>query len=85
MTNQQTLKQGKNECEIIGVLKENNLEIKPLLDKTTGAPYNAIRGDIVVKVNEHDEHKVKVFRKELTKAGAESKLFKEYKTRCSCT
>ena len=80
MTNQQTLKQGKNECEIIGVLKENNLEIKPLLDKTTGAPYNAIMGDIVVKVNEHDEHKVKVFSRELTKAGAESKLFKEYKT-----
>lgn len=80
MTNQQTLRQGKNECEIIGLLKEKNLEIKPLLDKVTGAPYNAIIGDIVVKVNEHDEHKVKIFSKELTKAGAESKLFKAYKT-----
>lgn len=80
MTTENKLREGKNNCEIVGILKENNLKIDKLLDKNTGAPYNAIMGDIVVKVGEHDEHKVNLFSKELTKAGAESKLFKAYKT-----
>lgn len=79
--NANTLREAMNQITITGILKENNLEIRnDLKDKSTGAPYTAIMGDLVIKVGKHDEHRVKFFSKELTKAGAVSKLFKSYKT-----
>lgn len=79
--NQNTLREALNQFTITGTLKENTLEIRDdLKDRATGAPYKAIMGDLVVKVNEHDEHRIKLFSKELTKAGAVSKLFKAYET-----
>lgn len=78
--NKQQLREGTNKVDIIGVLKEKDLEVKELTDKKTGVKYNAITGDLVVKVGENGEHKIKIFAKEKTKAGAVSKLFKAYQT-----
>lgn len=81
MTNKINLREALNQFSITGTLKENNLEIRDdLKDKRTGAPYTAIMGDLVVKVGENDEHRLKFFSKEMTNAGGESKLFKAYKT-----
>lgn len=76
-----TLREAMNKWTITGTLKENNLEIRDdLKDKKTGTPYTAIMGDLVVKVNEHDEHRIKFFSKEKTNEGKDNKLFKAYKT-----
>lgn len=81
MTNKINLREGLNQINVTGTLKENNLEIRDdLKDRRTGAPYTAIMGDLVVKVGENDEHRLKFFSKELTNAGGENKLFKAYKT-----
>lgn len=74
------LREGKNQITIVGVLKEKDLKIDTLINKVSGNPYEAIMGDITVKVGEDGEHRVKLFAKRLTNAGAESKLFKAYQT-----
>lgn len=84
MSKTNELREALNQFQVVGTVKENNLELRTgkdaLIDKRTGAPYNAILGDIVVKVGETGEHRVKFFSKEMTNAGAVSQLYTAYNT-----
>lgn len=67
----------KNRVEIIGTLKEYNLEIKN--SKTNGSEF--ISGDIKVDAildDKLNEFTIQFFAKKLTQNGAESKLFESY-------
>ena len=79
--NKQQLREALNQFTITGTLKEKNLEVKnDFTDKETGAKYTAIAGELVIKVGDDGEHKIKLFSREKTQAGGISKLFKAYQT-----
>lgn len=69
------LNQGLNRVEIVGTLKEKNLEIKK---KEDGSEY--ITGKLTIKSEETNEIEVSLFANKLTNEGKESSLFKGYKT-----
>lgn len=81
MTEQkQLLRQATNVVEVVGIAQESTLELKVYNDKKTGAPYNAIKGEVTVKISEDESQVVSYFTKELTKKGEVSKNFKSLTT-----
>lgn len=74
------LRQADNKVKIVGTLAELNLEIKSFPERDGSGEYEAITGDIVVKVNEDESHTINYFAKKYTKNGSENKNFKALKT-----
>lgn len=72
-------KQADNEVKLVGLVVENNLEIKDFNEYKDGAPtggkYNAITGSLSVQVAPNETHQVRIFSKELTNAGAVNRQF----------
>ena len=77
---EQVLREAINKVEVVGIAQESTLELKVYNDKVTGAPYNAIKGEVTVKINEDETQVVSYFTKELTKKGEVSKNFKSLTT-----
>lgn len=82
MTNTNTpkvWKQAPNSVNLVGVVSENNLEIKQFDERKDGVPtgnkYNAMTGDLVIRTGENENHTVRFFSKEFTNAGAQSRQF----------
>lgn len=74
----QTIKETYNLGNIVGLLKEKNLEIATDKEGRT-----VIRGDLVIQVTNKygvSEIKVRVYQQQLYKSGKESKQFKTFET-----
>lgn len=66
MENKTTLKESFNKVVIVGIVKENNLELYVKDGK------DAIKGNLVIKTGKIEEHTVKCFSYALTKTGADN-------------
>lgn len=82
MTNEQkVLRQAENQVQIIGIVNENNLEIREFNDRQNpGQKYNAITGELTINVAENENHRVRFFSKELRNDGQPNGQFAGLKT-----
>lgn len=77
---EQVLRQAKNEVKVVGIAEECTLAKHEFKDKVTGAPYNAISGDVTLKIKDEESQVISYFEKELTKKGAVNKNYKSLTT-----
>lgn len=72
-------KQADNKVTVVGLVAENNLEIREFDEwkdgVQTGNKYKAMTGDLVVRSGENENHQIRFFSKQFTNAGAESRQF----------
>lgn len=74
------LRQADNKVTVVGILAESTLEIKSFDEKEGSGKYEAITGDLTIKVSEDESHVVTYFQKKLTKEGNVNKNFKALTT-----
>jgi len=83
MSEQKKLRQGTNEVKLVGlVYDKSKLEVKEFKDRVTGKPYNAVSGDIAIKVND-DIHYASLFQREFNEKDGvktENRQFKAWST-----
>lgn len=73
------LRQGSNEAKLVGLVYDTSkLEVKEFNDKKTGKSYNAISGDIAIKV-EDNIYYASVFQKEFNEKDGKKTENKGYK------
>lgn len=74
------LRQADNKVTVVGTLAESTLEIKTFDEKDGSGTYEAIAGDLTIKINEDESHVVFYFQKKFTKEGKINKNFKALTT-----
>lgn len=72
-------KEADNKVEVVGVLAENNLELREFdvyeNGSPTGAKRKAVAGDLVIRSGENENHTVRLRQYELTNAGKVNRLY----------
>lgn len=76
---QKVWREAPNTVEVVGVLVENNLEIREFDKYQNGAPTGekrtGIAGDIVIRTKENENHTIRLRQYEMTNAGKENRLY----------
>lgn len=81
MTNENTKvwKEADNRVEVVGLLVENNLELRQFdvykNGQKTGDKRDAIAGDVTIRSADNEDHKIRLRQYKFTNAGAANKLY----------